>query len=24
LGGIDRTVDMIVRRLDNGEIYIKK
>lgn len=24
LGAIDRTVDMIVQRLDNGEIYIKK
>jgi len=24
LGGIERTVDMIVQRLDNGEIYIKK
>ncbi len=24
LGAIDRTVDMIVKRLDNGEIYIKK
>ena len=24
LGAIDRTVDMIVRHLDNGEIYIKK
>jgi len=24
LGAVDRTVDMIVERLDNGEIYIKK
>jgi len=24
LGAINRTVDMIVDRLDNGEIYIKK
>ncbi len=24
LGAIDRTIDMIVKRLDNGEIYIKK
>jgi 3-deoxy-D-manno-octulosonic-acid transferase len=24
LGAIDRTVDMIVKQLDNGEIYIKK
>jgi 3-deoxy-D-manno-octulosonic-acid transferase len=24
LGAVDRTVDMIIERLDNGEIYIKK
>ena len=24
LGAIDRTTDMIVKRLDNGEIYIKR
>ena len=24
LGAIDRTIDMVVKRLDNGEIYIKK
>jgi 3-deoxy-D-manno-octulosonic-acid transferase len=24
LGAIDRTVDMIIKRLDNGEIYIKR
>ena len=24
LGAINRTTDMIVERLDNGEIYIKK
>jgi hypothetical protein len=24
LGAINKTVDMVVERLDNGEIYIKK